>query len=316
MQKKSSKKRATKQSARKCGGAEPTEYLENGHEVLDLAAASRNDKRAANQLLAVMESEIVPRWVREALADALVEAAQRKESPLLAPVLQDGTVTVTPNSNPYFQNLRRNLATLIGITPGNFTLRLSDREQLAQAISTVLNSKLTPPRLERAVGDFICDTTSYMTTAWQNSPETVEKVLASGRCGYGDCKGTNDGSICGGPDEKGEHWTGERGTKGYSRLSLLSTVCVLMLVLFSLVPFTLPIRAAEIPELPLPPMVIEFVITDEPGLIPSAYRPRPRNPRRAQRDDEPCTAEEPCYKPCITYPDGTINDLVSCYGDE
>ena len=94
MQKKNTtSKKATKRSAKRAplnlGAAEPTEYFENGEEVLDLIAADRNDKRAARLILTTIEAEIVPQWLREAIVDALAEAARRKGSPLLVPVLKD-----------------------------------------------------------------------------------------------------------------------------------------------------------------------------------------------------------------------------------
>lgn len=167
-------KRATKRIARKRGAAEPTEYIEKGHEVLDLAAGERNDKRAANQVMAVMEAEIVPRWLREAIAENLAEAARRIGSPNLVPVLADGKVSVVPNDNPFYQDARKNLKTLISLTQSEFTLRLSERATLAHAISTVLHSEETPVLLYNSVADFIAD---ISTPLIDDSPETIERAL-------------------------------------------------------------------------------------------------------------------------------------------
>lgn len=180
----SSTKRSTtgksqkKRKVGKRGAAEPTEYIEKGREVLDLAAGGRNDKQAARQVLAVIESETVPRWLRETVVEVLAEAARRIGSPHLAPVLEEGKVTVLPSTNPHFQNVSSNLADLICFTNrSDFSLRLSERAKLAHAISTILNSEETPVLLYNCVGDFVTD---ISTPLLNDSPEVIEKALALG----------------------------------------------------------------------------------------------------------------------------------------
>jgi len=182
-------KRTTKQKAQKRDRSQTI--------TIDLAAGQRRHEKQADLILALLNSPI-NNFLREAIVEALAEAARRSGHSHLAPTLKNGKVVVSENSNPHFQDLRRNLANLLCFTfQKDFTLRLSERAELAHAISTVLKSRLTPPRLEQVVGDFITDTTNSMLHEWQNSPETVERVLASGQCGYGSCEGTNDESICG-----------------------------------------------------------------------------------------------------------------------
>lgn len=208
MQQKDSKRKTTR-TRRKRGSGEPTDYTKNGREILDLAAAKRNDARAASQVLSLLDSDVVPLWLKESIEDALTLALTRKLE------YQGPFVLIRRSATGEWLGVEKQpgivkfIADLFTLTPGRtFTLKLTERERLARSISEILNSKLTPPRLEREVGDFINDTTSQWTIAWQNSPKTVERVLASGQCGYGSCVGPNDGSICAGPDKTGKHWKG------------------------------------------------------------------------------------------------------------
>ncbi len=86
-------------------------------------------------------------------------------------------------------------------TPRKLTIQqaaeqVKDRQQLAEAISTVLRSPLTAPQLYQPVADFVTEISSALL---DNSPEMIEKALALGMCG-GMCPGTRDGSVCPGPE--------------------------------------------------------------------------------------------------------------------
>ncbi len=178
--------------------ADMVERAEQEETICDTIRVDNENAAAARQVMALLNSEIVPLWLRETTVEALALAARRIGSPLLSPALKDGKVTVADNPNPHFQDLRRNLANLLLFTQGNFSLRQSDRERLAEAISEILNNDLTPVRLHNELADFVTEISSQL---MDDSPEIISKALAFGNCGMGrDCPGTTDGSVCPGPE--------------------------------------------------------------------------------------------------------------------
>jgi hypothetical protein len=52
--------------------------MERGREVWDMAAVERNNRRAARQVLALLDSQIVPLWLRESIEEAIQDAARRR----------------------------------------------------------------------------------------------------------------------------------------------------------------------------------------------------------------------------------------------
>jgi hypothetical protein len=180
-------KRTTKRVARKPGARETEQYRDsNGELVLDMVAVERNHKRAAEQVLALLDSEIMPLWLKEAVEDAIVETGRQK--------IGSSFTSFTPVHRAFAAGDSLNrltgrwlgvdkdpkvvkiLADLFCLTSGNqFTLHLSEREKLARAISEILNSKITPGPLRNAVGDFVTD---ICTPLLDDSPEIIEKALA------------------------------------------------------------------------------------------------------------------------------------------
>ncbi|MBA3569089.1 MAG: hypothetical protein H0W28_07040 [Pyrinomonadaceae bacterium] len=182
MQKKSTK-RATKQVARKRDRSQTI--------TIDLAAGQKRlEKRrleAARLIIQMFDKSGVPDFVTDAVMDALIKASAIKG------------VTVWKALDDETQDFDEQLlADLFALTDGCFSLDLSKRAELAQALSTVLHSPLTAPRLFNAVGDFV---TEISTPLLDDSPEMIEMALRRGQCGYGsDCPGAKDGSVCAGPE--------------------------------------------------------------------------------------------------------------------
>ncbi len=153
--------------------AELVERAEQGETICDTIRVDEENKKAARQVINLLNAEIIPLWLRENVVDALADAARRLDHALLAPALKNGKVTIVENPNPHFQDIRRNMANLLLFTQG--ALRMSARAKLAHAISTILNSEETPVLLYNAVGDFVTD---ISTPLLDDSPEIIEKALA------------------------------------------------------------------------------------------------------------------------------------------
>jgi hypothetical protein len=118
------------------------------------------DQRQADAILRFLDSPINP-FLRVAVVDALADAARRIGHPLLAPALVKGKLTVTPNSNPHFQDLRKGLEDLICLTKlRDFSLEHSADEKIAEAIWTILQTEETPEYLFNQVGDFVTTASS------------------------------------------------------------------------------------------------------------------------------------------------------------
>ncbi len=172
MRKKDSKRTPKRRVDKRKG--EPTQYFERGREVLDLIAVERNCQRAARQVLALLDSEIIPLFLRESVEEAIQEAARRRVK------IDNLTVVRRSATGEYLgaekhPAVAKNLRNLFEVTDGVFTLRLSEREKLAKAISEILNNKLTPVPLYNSVGDFTTEITRLLL---DNGPEVIEKALA------------------------------------------------------------------------------------------------------------------------------------------
>jgi hypothetical protein len=165
---------------------EPTEYTENGREVWDMTAVDRNTKRAARQVLGILESEIVPHWLKEAIETAILDAQKRAGIPSFNVVRRyphGKEITFSGEWIGIEPKGAEVLSMLFALRPGKtMTLRLSEREQLAQAIATILDSPLTKAgqfdsmtTLYNDVGDFVAE---ICTPLLDETPEVIERGLA------------------------------------------------------------------------------------------------------------------------------------------
>ncbi|MGI8838654.1 MAG: hypothetical protein ACR2H4_18725 [Pyrinomonadaceae bacterium] len=159
---------------------------EQGEMILDTVRVGDENKRAARMVLNLLDSEIIPLWLREAVEDALNFAYQRRvagkdDEPLI--LVRRSATGEWLGAEKHLQ-VKKNLAMLFDLTPGlTFTLHLSERAKLAQAISTILDNESTPARLYNEVADFVVETSNELYKEWRESPETIEKILATGQCG-------------------------------------------------------------------------------------------------------------------------------------
>ena len=217
--KKNTTKRTTKRVARKRGAPEPEEYRdENGNEVWDWIAVENNHKRAARQVLALLDSEIVPLWLKEAVEDAIKEAGRRKvgfESDF-TPVRRALGATDTGHDYPFTgewlgvdkdPKVAKILADLFTVTSlKTFTLHLSEREQLARHILAVYNHPLTPVDLYNHVANFVTDGTGLkdevgktLLDDWAFSPETIAIIVDLANKHDNDEIGKVEGGVLGQP---------------------------------------------------------------------------------------------------------------------
>jgi len=172
-------KRATKRVAHKRDRSQTI--------TIDFAAGERKDQKQADLILAFLSSPI-NNFLRETIVEALAEAAWRSGHSHLAPTLKNGKVVVSENSNPHFQDLRRNLKNLLLFTSNeDFTLKMSEREQLARHILGIYKNPETPVRLYNHVANFLTDGTGLkvfdapgdvsLLEAWQSDPQTIERII-------------------------------------------------------------------------------------------------------------------------------------------
>ncbi len=135
-------------------------------ESLDLVAVQESAvqesiERQADAVLAFTGSGVVPDFISDAVIDAIEEAAQRTGFP-------------APTYAPEEKDTRRKLVDLFSQTR-HLSLRAQQntREELARALSAVLNHPDTPSSLFNAVGR---ELTELLTPDW-TLPEMIERAL-------------------------------------------------------------------------------------------------------------------------------------------
>jgi hypothetical protein len=157
--------------------ADYVKRVEAGEGFYDLVAVANDHKNQAATILAFLRKAI-PAYLREAVVEALTEAARRVGHPQMAPALKDGKVVVTENSNPYFQDLRENVESLVSLTQGNFSLAFSNTEKVVRATSELLHNPQTPQELFEAVAEFVCEQSNVGGNIYHSTPVLIE-VLKS-----------------------------------------------------------------------------------------------------------------------------------------
>jgi hypothetical protein len=131
-----------------------TDYVqrvEGGETFCDVAGEGRKRQREAQIIFRFLQQPIT-RWLREAVMDALQDAAARADC--------DREYLVRINARePVDKKLALNSLTQLLILGGGDrnTLRLSERDKVAQATSELLSNPKTPAGLFEAVAGFVTE---------------------------------------------------------------------------------------------------------------------------------------------------------------
>jgi hypothetical protein len=128
----------------------------------DIAEVRMECERKAQATLDFTGTD-VPDFISDAVIDAIAAAGARTGFP-------------TPNYDEPAAEQRRMLADLFAGTDGNFSLRKSGREALAEHIAAIMANPETPTALYNALADELASMSSRID---HNSPAMIERSLAA-----------------------------------------------------------------------------------------------------------------------------------------